>query len=85
MLKHMRTSIDMPESLLERARKVAESRKITLRDLFEEALRAMLEKYQQQRSFKLRDGSFKGDGLRPGVDLENWNAVRELIYEGRGG
>ncbi len=35
--------------------------------------------------FRLRDGSFKGKGLQPGVDLSNWEQIRSLIYEGRGG
>jgi hypothetical protein len=34
--------------------------------------------------FRLRDGSFKGKGLQPGVDLSNWEQIRSLIYEGRG-
>jgi len=37
------------------------------------------------RPFKLRDVSFRGEGVQPGIDLRDWDHIRSLIYEGRGG
>jgi hypothetical protein len=85
MLSHMRTTVDMPDGLLELARAVAERRKITLRDLIEEALRASIEAAQDRVPFRLRDSSFKGDGLQGDLDWSDWESIRSLVYEGRGG
>ncbi len=35
--------------------------------------------------FKLRDESFRGRGLLPGVREGDWRTTVEQIYEGRGG
>lgn len=57
-----------------------------MRALIEEGLRTLIKQRRAApKGFVLRDASFKGDGLAPGVALEDWNQVRALIYEERGG
>jgi hypothetical protein len=85
MFSHMRTTVDMPDGLLDLARAVAERRKITLRDLIEEALRASIDAERARSPFRLRDSSFKGSGLQGGLDWSDWESIRSLVYEGHGG
>jgi hypothetical protein len=83
MLTHMRTTIDLPDPLLKRVKEAADKRGITMRRLIEEALRRYLAEPKPQR-FKLRDASFKGQGLVPGMDWGDFDRMREAAYEGRG-
>jgi hypothetical protein len=85
MLRHMRTSIDMPDALLAKVRQVARRRGTTLRELVIEGLHAVLERQARAPRFRLRDASFGKDGLVEGLDETDWDKIRDLSYEGRGG
>ena len=81
----MKTTVDIDDHLLTRAKDAARKRKTTLRRLIEEGLRHELSQRPKQKRFRLRDASFKGGGgLQPGVDLSNWDQILEILYEGRG-
>jgi Arc/MetJ family transcription regulator len=79
----MRTSIEIPDALLARARRVARRRKLTLRALVEEGLRHVVSQ-EGTPAYRLEDRSFAGDGYAAGVAADDWEKIRELIYEGRG-
>jgi hypothetical protein len=82
---HMKTTVEIAPALLKSARETAAREGTTLRELIEEGLRAALDRRRQRRGkFRLRDASFRGDGLQPGVDLGNWEQVRAMIYEDAG-
>jgi hypothetical protein len=81
----MKTTVEISDPLMREARKAAEREGRTLRSLLEEGLREVLTGRERKRKFRLRDGSFKGKGLQPGVDLSDWETIRSLIYEERGG
>ena len=86
MVTHMKTTVDISDNLFQRTRRLAAKRGVTMRALIEEGLQAVLRQDGAQRSeFTLRDASFRGSGLAPGVSLENWDEIRALIHEGRGG
>ena len=79
---HMKTTVDISDPLFESARRLAKRRGTTMRALIEEGLRAVLQTHHATpRGFVLRDASFDGDGLDPGVDLANWPQIRSLIYD----
>lgn len=82
----MKTTVEITDALFENARRLAQREGTTLRAIIEDGLRLV---FQQRRAaprgFALRDASFEGDGLVPGVSLEDWNQLRSLIYEERGG
>jgi len=80
----MKTTIDMPDALLEEAKRVASNEGTTLRALIEEGLRRALAERKQHRKFRLRRASFKGRRLQPGVAEGSWERIRDPIYEGRG-
>lgn len=86
MVTHMKTTIDIADSVLESAKATAAREGTTLRALVEEGLREVLGKRRAKaKPFKLRDASVGGNGLQPGVDLADWESIRRLAYGDRGG
>ncbi|MGH7123719.1 MAG: hypothetical protein ACREFI_05055 [Stellaceae bacterium] len=81
----MKTTIEIPESLLRTARKLAAREGVTLRALIERGLRSVLAEAGASVDFKLRRASFKGNGLQAEVQDVSWEKRRARVYEGRGG
>lgn len=83
----MKTTIDISDSLFKEAKRFTAERGETLRELVEASLHHYLEscRSKRQRSFKLKDCSFKGEGLVEGMREGDWPAIRSLIYEGHAG
>jgi len=83
---HMKTTIDINDALLLKAKQLAAARQQSLKSILETALRQFLEHDEQsQASFKLRKHSFLGDGLQSDITPGDWASIRERAYEGRGG
>ena len=78
MVTHMKTTIEIADDLLARARRQARRERKTLRAVVDEALRQRLSTPAPE-SFRLRKHPFKGSG---GHDLAEgqWETVRDLIY-----
>ena len=85
IVSNMKTTIDIADTLLKEARKVAAKKQLTLRALVEEGLRDVIAKQDSEGKFKLRKASFKGKGLRDEFRGESWNKIREAAYEDHGG
>jgi hypothetical protein len=81
----MKTTIDIPDALMARIKAKAAKENTTIKQIVVAAIQTGLATPKGGKPFKLRDCSVKGDGLRPGVDLSDWDSIREMIYEGRGG
>jgi hypothetical protein len=81
----MKTTLEISDPLLDDARKLATRDGITLRALVERGLRLAVEESKRREGFRLRDGSFKGEGLQPEFADAGWEKIRSAIYEGRGG
>ena len=81
----MKTTIEISNSLLEEARKLAARERTTVRALVEQGLRQIVAERKSRGAFKLRKATFKGKGLQPGFAGATWEQMREIIYEGRGG
>lgn len=86
MASHMKTTINIPDSLFEEARQVARKEKITLKNLVEEGLRKTIDERRNRKrgDFKLRRASFKGRGLQPHLVGAAWDQILDLSYEERG-
>ena len=80
----MKTTVEISDELLTRAKEMAAREKTTLRRLVEDGLRRVLTERRQRSSFRLRKASFHGDGLHPDMGTGDWARVRERIYKGRG-
>lgn len=86
MVTHMKTTIEIADSLLEEAKRAARQERTTLRALVEDGLRRVLgERRSRKKEFRLRKASFRGKGLQPDVGEGSWERIRDAIYEGRGG
>ncbi|MGH9519220.1 MAG: hypothetical protein ACRD2D_06200 [Terriglobales bacterium] len=77
----MKTTLDLPDSLLAEAKACARTERTTLRRLVEDGLRETLAaRTRARKPFRLRDGSQHLGGLR----VDSWPETRRIIYEGRG-
>ena len=84
MFRHMRTTLELPDALLSRAKRIAKQRRLTLKVVIADALRRYLDEQPRSAKFSLPDKSFRGDGLVEGLSESDWDRIRELSYEGRG-
>ena len=80
MVSHMKTTINIADDLLEKAKRQARREQKTLREVVEEALRLRLSGEQAPRPFRLKRHSFEGKGLQSGIAEGDWQQVRDLIY-----
>jgi Arc/MetJ family transcription regulator len=85
MATHMKTTIQIADSLIQEARRVAERENTTLRALVEQGLRRTLAERKTRTGFRLRKASFRGNGLQPAFAGRSWEEIRSASYEGHGG
>ena len=82
---HMKTTVEISDALLDEARKVAAREGTSLRTLIEQGLRQVVSASKPRRAFRLRKASFKGRGLSADAKALDWQQLREMSYDGRGG
>ena len=80
----MKTTVELPDSLLREAKRVALRERTTVRALIERGLRAVISERRPAARFTLRNASFRGDGLVRGTSLRDWESIRDLVYSERG-
>lgn len=78
----VKTTVELPDSLLEEAKRLAAKQGTTLKQLMEMGLRHVIATQKPDKPFRLRKCSVGGEGLVEDLD---WPQIRERIYEGRGG
>jgi Arc/MetJ family transcription regulator len=76
----MKTTIELPDSLLESAKRAAREDRTTLRALVEAGLREVLARRERGSSFRLRDESVDGEGLDPAFRAAGWPIIRDAIH-----
>ncbi len=81
----MKTTVEISDSLLDEAKRLAAKEGTTVRAYVEQGLRRILAERKSRGQFRLRKAAFKGEGLQPGVQDATWERIRETIYRGRGG
>jgi hypothetical protein len=80
----MKTTVEIPDSLLAEARRLAVREGRTLREVLEDSLRDFLAHRGRRGGFRLRRATFKGQGLQPPFADATWERIRDAAYEGRG-
>lgn len=85
MVSHMKTTVEIPDALLDEVRAVASREGTTVRVLLEEGLRRSLAERKGGAAFRLRKASVKGRGLAPSLVGAPWEEIRELAYARSGG
>jgi hypothetical protein len=81
----MKTTVELPKALLEETKKLAAREDTTLKTLIEQGLRHVIAQRGRKHAFRLRKATFKGRGLSAQARAVDWERLRELAYEGRGG
>jgi hypothetical protein len=76
----VRTSVDLDDRLLLLAKQTAAKRGITLREVFEQALRVYLEPTRKVEGYRLDLRVTRGR-VTPGVPIHDWSAVRGWLDE----
>lgn len=81
---HIKTTVELPDDLLERSKAVARRENSTLKALIEEGLHLALQARRRKpaRPFALKP--FVGDGLSPEFADAGWESIRAEIYRDRG-
>jgi hypothetical protein len=80
----MKTTIDISDNLLSRAKELARKEKTTLKELTEEGLQIVLSKRSKRLSRKVKPVVFRGQGLSSEFRGKSWAEIREEIYRGYG-
>lgn len=85
MVRCMKTTVEIPDFLLEEARRLASKERTTVKALVQESLRRLISERKKKGRFRLRKATFKGNGLQPHAANASWERIRDIAYEGRGG
>ena len=80
----MKTTIDLSDDLVSRARSIARKRGTTFRAVVEEGLHLVLKAEAHPAPQASPLVTFRGDGLASEFAGRSWDAIRDAIYEGRG-
>jgi predicted component of type VI protein secretion system len=79
MGSHMKTTIEISDVILERAKALAAREGTTVRALVEDGLRQLL-RTRRAGQFRMRDASVAGNGLTPEFQDADWERIREAVY-----
>ena len=71
----MKTTIELPDSLLDEAKRLAAKEGTTVRGYVEQGLRRIVAERKRRGRFQLREAAFKGKGLQPGVQDATWEHI----------
>ena len=80
----VRTTIDIADSILLRAKEMARRQKTTLRALAEEGLEVVLRQREVHGSVRVEPAVFNGQGIAPEFQGASWERLCAAAYEGRG-
>lgn len=80
----MKTTIELPDELLEQVRRVARAEGTTLRRMMEEGLQRSLEARRSTVRRQLDFPSYGGSGLTTEFQSAPWNRIRDEIYRQHG-
>jgi hypothetical protein len=80
MLKHMRTTINLPDELILQAKKAALERDTTLTEIIANALRESLSRAARKEGRKeFKVITYGEGGTYPGVDLDDTSSLLDLM------
>lgn len=80
MVTHMKTTVEIGDDLLLRAKREASESGTTLRRLIEEGLREVLARRGAGKGKRVAPVTFRGKGLRPEFRGAGWESIRDAVY-----
>jgi hypothetical protein len=83
MVSHMKTTVNLPDALLDAARAIAAREGMTFKELLEISLHREIERRQRdaEKPFRLADVVAEGHGVAPEIEEGRWF---DLIYPAPG-
>ena len=76
----MKTTLDIHDELLTRAKRHAQETRRPLRAVVEEGLRLVLSKETRPEYYVLPDRSYGGPGIHDPLASYTWSELRDIIY-----
>jgi len=76
----VKTTIEISDHLLLRAKQLAKEQNTTLRSLTEEGLRMVLDQREKSKKRKIKPVIVNGNGLRPEFANASWAQIRAACY-----
>jgi len=80
----MKTTLDISDNLLRRAKELARKENLTLRSLVEGGLELVLKAREERGPHKVKPVVFRGKGLSEQFRGASWAEIRRAVYEGQG-
>jgi hypothetical protein len=81
-MSSVKTTVEISDALFQQAKAAAAEQGVSFRELVECGLRHVLKEARPKKKFRLRDCSFRGDGLTSGT---SWEGILDKAYEDRSG
>ena len=77
----MRTTIDIPDDILQELKRLAAETQRSLKDVFNDFLRSELERRKSRPIIRTPERviTFKGNGVRPGVHLDSSRDLLDIM------
>jgi hypothetical protein len=82
--RSVKTTIDISDNLLNRARELAAREKTTLKELAEEGLELVLSRRRHGTAARIKPVVVQGQGLSAALKGKSWTEIRDEIYRGPG-
>ncbi len=76
----MKTTMELPDALLEQARELARQEGTSMRRLMEEGLQRVVDARQRRQRSRLEFPTFGGSGLTAEFEGAGWVEIRAEIY-----
>lgn len=76
----MKTTINLPDGLLESAKQFAKKHNTTVTALVQEGLHRLLQEHEQFPEYQLADCSWGEGGLAPEFQGRGWEDIRDAAY-----
>ena len=84
MVNLMKSTFNISDPLFRKLEQYCKAKNVTMRKVLESALTMFLaETAQTKKKFKLKKNTFRGKGLKPGIEEGDWSKIRDLIYESK--
>jgi hypothetical protein len=80
----MKTTFDIADNILARSRGLAKREHVSVKDLVEEGLLAVIQKHEAKPRHRVEPVTFKGNGLSTAFKGRGWQGIRDAAYEGHG-
>ena len=80
----MKTTLDISDNIMLRAKALARKRHRTFRSLAEQGLLSVIEQLEAEEAVSVTPVTFGGNGINAEFAGKGWSEIRDAAYEGHG-